>query len=61
MSTTSPDAELGTASAIFVLVVSATEMSSSPVSRATTTSSRCSISTCVKSLTKHLPAAQACA
>ena len=40
MSTTTPRAELGTASAIFWPVDAATEMSSSPVRRATTTSSR---------------------
>src|SRR4051794_39768541 len=59
MSTTTPRAELGTASAILRPVASATEMSSSPVSRATTTSSRCSISTPIRSSTKvHLPLPQ---
>ena len=45
MSTTTPRAELGTAVGDLRPVDAATEMSSSPVRRATTTSSLCSIST----------------
>jgi pimeloyl-ACP methyl ester carboxylesterase len=60
MSTTTPRAELGRASAIRSPVGLATEMSSSPLRRATTTSPRSSMFSPIKSfISRHLCAARA--